>query len=493
MDAISEGDRVRARVGALLTPLSFGIVWLLPLPLDTAQHRLLAILCATVVAWITEVVPIPVTALMIAPAMTAAGITDAKRAFSPYADPLLFLFYGSFFIAAAMSRHGLDRRIAHAIVTHPLIAGVPSRTRAALMATGMMLSMWISNTASTAMLMPILIGTFGKLDAQPGRSRALTGSLLAIAYACSIGGVGTLVGTPPNLIAVGLLKKAGVELTFLEWSLLGVPVAVTLTAAIYALFARSYPPQPAAEQSADTGAAQAPLAGRTALAQGPLSRGEGVTAFAFAVAVIGWVLPGTLKAFESPLEPAVSAALPAGAVAMLASSFLFIFKDGSPERTAVLPWRQARDIDWGLIMLYGGGISLGSQMFETGLAETLGRGFIALTGVSDVWVLTALVIVFTIFFTEVCSNTATSNMVIPLVIGVTTELGVSPVPPTLGVALAASCAFMMPIATGPNAIVYSSGHIPLPAMVRAGFVLNLVCGALLFALLRLLLPAYGWG
>jgi len=481
MQVTGSSDRLRSRVGGVLTPLCFVAVWFLPLPLDERQHRLLAILCATVISWITEVVPIPVTALMIAPVMVAAGITDPKSAFAPYADPLLFLFYGAFFIAAAMSRHGLDRRIAHAIVSHPLIAGEPARTRAAMMFTAMLLSMWISNTAATAILVPILLGTFGEVGDHLRRQRALTGSLLAIAYAASIGGVGTLVGTPPNLIAVGLLKQAGVTLTFPQWSLIGIPVALALTALIYGVFARLYPTR---EQS--------PADALPVPHLGPMSRGERVTALAFILAIVGWVLPGVLKGLGSPVEPAVSKALPPGGVAMLACSVLFVVKDAPGSSRAVLPWRDARDIDWGLIMLYGGGLSLGQQMFDSGLANALGRGFIALTGVSDVWTLTALVIVFTIFFTEVCSNTATASMVIPLVIGVTEELGVSPLAPSLGAALAASCAFMMPIATGPNAIVYGTGRIPLTAMVRAGLLLNLSCSAVLFLLLRLLLPAYGW-
>jgi sodium-dependent dicarboxylate transporter 2/3/5 len=457
------------------------VVWVLPTGLDATQQRLAAIAAAVIVAWVTEVVPIPVTALMIAPAMVAAGITDAKTAFYPYADPLLFLFYGSFFIAAAMGRHGLDRRIAHTIVSHPAIAGVPWRTRAALMGTGLLLSMWISNTASTAILMPILLGTFVLGDESPAHKRALTGGLLAIAYACSIGGVGTLVGTPPNMIAVRLLKEVGVQLTFVDWAMIGLPTALTIVAVIYALFGRLYPPSEQAQAQRSSSPPEF----------GALTRGEKVTALCFALAITGWVVPGVLKAIDSPVADPVGKALPSGAVAMLAASVLFLFKDGGG-KNAVLPWEEARKIDWGLIMLFGGGISLGTQMFDTGLARELGKGFIALTGVTDIWTLTGVAILFTIFFTEVCSNTATSNMVIPLIIGITSELGVSPVAPSIGVGLAASCAFMMPIATGPNAIVYGTGHVQLPSMIRVGLILNLICAAIVFALVRLLVPAYGW-
>ncbi|MDH5673526.1 MAG: DASS family sodium-coupled anion symporter [Myxococcales bacterium] len=487
----------RARIGAYLAPLVFALLWLAPLPLSPEQQHLAAIVAAVVVAWTTEVIPIPATAMLIGPLMVACGITDAKSALHPYADPLLFLFYGSFFIAAAMGRHGLDRRMAHAIVRHPLINAVPWRTRAAMMVTGMLLSMWISNTASTAILMPILLGTFGvtstataaESDPDDPQARALTGGLLAIAYACSIGGIGTLVGTPPNMITVRLLKEVGVELNFLDWSLIGLPAAVAITALIYLLFARLYPPG-AIPQGA-TQASSSAMARADQPPRGPMGRGERATALTFALAIAGWLIPGALKALDHPLAPALGKALPAGGVAILAASLLFILKD-EDRRTTVLPWSEARNIDWGLIMLFGGGISLGTQMFETGLARELGRGVIALTGISDLWALTAIAILFTIFFTEVCSNTATSNMVIPLVIGVTSELGLSPVAPCLGVGLAASCAFMMPIATGPNAIVYGTDRVPLSAMIRVGFILNLLCGVLIFAMLRILLPLYGW-
>lgn len=477
---------IRSRIGAFLAPFLFLLVWISPLPLEGSAHKLASIAIAVVVAWITEVIPIPVTALLIAPLMVGAGITDAKTAFSPYADPLLFLFYGSFFIASAMSLHGLDRRLANKLVTSPFISGVPSRLRFGMMIAGMMLSMWISNTASTAILMPILLGTVsGGVSKRNGsvNDRAIMGSLLAIAYACSVGGMGTLVGTPPNLITVRLLKESGIELDFLDWTKVGFPTALLITITLYVVFFRIFPVSKLAEASGSTSFIQGE--------SGPWTRGEKVTALAFSIAVVGWITPGIFKALSSPLAVPLSRALPAGAVAICASSILFIFRDEKNGK-AVLPWSEARKIDWGLIMLFGGGISLGSQMFATGLARELGRGFLLLTGVQSLWTLTALTILFTIFFTEVCSNTATSNMLVPLVIGISSELGISPVPPSLAVGIAASCAFMMPIATGPNAIVYGTERIALPTMVRVGFLLNLICTMIIFCILRILCPIFGW-
>lgn len=470
------------RLGRILVLPIFVVMLWLPLPLPPLQQRLLALLLSVVCLWITEALPIAATAMLIGPALVVLGITEPKIAFAPYADPLLFLFYGAFFIAAAMQRHGLDRRIALAIVGMRIVGGVPQRARAAMMLAGLLLSMWISNTATTAILVPILLGmlkgpAFDGLTPER-QQHARVGGLLAIAYACSVGGMGTLVGTPPNLITARMLKEVDVDLTFVDFSLIGVPTALVLALIIYSQMAKQYP-APSDLQSTSA----------TAPTKTEWTRGEKATAVCLGSAIAGFILPPVADAIGIPGADTVAKLLPAPAVAMLAAGLLFWLRD--EKKLPLLPWPDALRVDWGLIMLFGGGISLGSQMFATGLAETLGRGFIELTGVTDLWTLTALAILFTIFFTEVCSNTATANMVLPLVLGVTTELHLPPAAPALGVGLAASCAFMMPIATGPNAIAYGTNYVPLQTMVRAGFLLNILTGIALFLLLRVLCPLYG--
>lgn len=457
------------RLGRLLAPAVFAAIWWAPLDLETPAHRLAAIFGAVIVLWITEALPIAVTALLVAPAMIVTGVCDARTAFAPYADPLLFLFVGGFFIARAMARHGLDRRIAAAIVGAPWVGARPRRIRLAFMLAGVLLSMWISNTATTAILLPILVGTFSERTPP----EAAEGNVLAMAYACSVGGLGTLVGSPPNLITARLLSETGVEFGFVRWMTFGLPAALLLTAVTYLVLGH-LAPTPAGETPVEVEVAE----------RGPWSRGERVTALAFALAVVGWMVPGLLKAAGLELGATLAAALPGGAVALLAASVLFALTDEEGER--VLPWSDATQIDWGIIMLFGGGISLGSQMVETGLAEAIGRGFIAATGIESLFALTVTVTVFTIFFTEACSNTASANMIVPLVLGVAVQLGVDPVPPALAVGLAASCAFMLPIATGPNAIAYGSGLVRPRTMMRVGFALNLVCAAVIVGLVTLL-------
>jgi len=465
------------RRAALLAPIGALAIWFAPLPLEPDAQHLAAIFVAVIILWVTEVVPIAVTALLVAPLMIMAGVTDAKTAFAPYADPLLFLFVGGFMIARSMMRHGLDRRIALAMVSMRAIKGRPARVRLAFMVTGVILSMWISNTATTAILLPILIGLLGESNEAESR-RAETGSLLAVAYAASIGGLGTPVGSPPNLIAMGFLQDHGIELTFFDWVAVGLPTAIVVVAATFFLFQFRHPPIPTLEVDAE-------------VTKRPWSRGEIVTAVSFGIAVVGWMTPGIFHAADLPGAATVKALLPGGGVAILAASILYFVPDVGTDKP-VLPWREGVKIDWGLILLFGGGISLGRQMFETGLAEAIARGFVSFTGVSDLWTLVAIVTVFTIFFTETCSNTATSNMLSPLVIAIAIELDVSPIPPVLAVGLAASCAFMLPIATGPNAIAYGTGRVEQTTMIRVGFYLNLVSAVLIVILLRILCPLYGW-
>ena len=491
---LSRGSRrlpSRRELGLALAPLAFAAVWLAPLGLEGPAHRLAALFAAIVVLWVTEALPIAATALMIGPGLVILDITDKVSAFAPYADPLLFLFVGGFFIARAMTRHGLDRRIAEGIIRSRWVRGRPLRVRLALLGTGLLLSMWISNTATTAILVPILLGAYvgqredGVAPADEELAPGARAGLLAVAYACSIGGLGTLVGSPPNLIAARFLSER-VEggFGFLDWMKVGLPTAILIVGAIYLVSLRGGAP----------GAAVV-AAGSRARARTPWSKGEKVTALAFALAVLGWMVPPLLKAAGFTLGATLARLLPGGVVAVAAASVLFLFHDD--EGRTVLPWRDldrpdAAGIDWGIIMLFGGGIALGKQMLDTGLAAEISQSVLGATCIETLWPLVILVTVFTIFFTEIASNTAAANMLVPLVLEMASELQVPVAPPTLAVGLAASAAFMLPIATGPNAIVFGTGQIPLPMMMRTGLVLNFVSAVIIVGVLALLSPLLGW-
>ena len=442
----------RRKVGLVLTPGLFAVTWFAPLGLEPRAHRLAAVFAAVIVAWVTEVMPISVTALLIGPAMIVVGVTDSRTAFAPYADPLIFLFIGGFFIARAMTRHGLDRRLARSITTFRLVRGSAVRIRMAFMMSAVVLSMWISNTATAAILIPILLGTLRENEEEA------SGSVLAIAYAASVGGMGTLIGSPPNFITVRFLQEqAGIDFDFVQWMGVGVPTALVLVVVIgFVLQWLAPPPR---------------LEADVTLVSSPWSKGELVTAACFGMAVLGWTLPGIMRAAGAPYAEEVARALPIGAVAILAAAPLFLIRDADGT-TPVLPWHDAARIDWGLILLFGGGLTLGAQMFQTGLAAEISQWFLGVTGISSLWGLTAAIV--------------------PLAIAAALELDVSPLPPALAVGLAASCAFMLPIATGPNAVAYGTGLLHLPNMMRVGFLLNIVAALTLLAVLYLLTTVHGW-
>lgn len=480
MNVALQQGALRARIGLFCAPLASLALWLFPLPVPDLAHRMASLLVGVVILWVTEALPIFFTAMLIAPLLVAFGITGPAQAFAPYADPLLFLFYASFFLAEAMSRHGLDKRLAHRLIFAPAIAGRPARMRLAIMAMGGLLSMWMSNTTSTAIALPILVGAASRLGAD---ERGLRGGLLGVAYACSVGGMGTPVGTPPNMITVRMLEKAGVQLGFLDWMKIGVPAFAITFVLSHVVTSRLYPADRAAPAQAADGGERADLR--------PWSRAERLTALVFGAMVVGWVLPELLSAFSLPGGAMALTLLPASTAGLLAATLLFVLRE-APGGAPLLPWNAARNADWGIIMLFGGGISLGTQMFDTGLAESIGRGFVSVAGQLDVWTLTAFAIPLTIVMSEVSSNTATANMLLPIVLGIAAELHVSPIPPALGVGLGATCGFMLPVATGPNALVYGTGKLRVVDMMRSGLVFDVACAIALWTLLRVLCPLYGW-
>jgi sodium-dependent dicarboxylate transporter 2/3/5 len=468
------------KTGAWLSPAMFIGLWLAPLPLDTSAHRLTAITGAVLVAWVTEVIPVAVTALLIAPALTMAGIVPAKKAFAAYADPILFLFVGSFFAARAMTLHGLDRRLALTVMGLPIIRSVPGRVRIAMLVAAMLASMWISNTGTTAILLPVLLGVLPRAAAGGHeKSSFAAGSLIALAHASTTGGLATVVGTPPNAITASVLKKAGLEIGFLDWMRIGVPMMLAMTGVVFLVVKRLLP----VEENARV------VESRDRLA--PWSRAERITALSFALAVAGWMLPDLANVAGASWGPALAARLEPGAVALAATALLFMLPT-RPNGPRVLSWRDAVQIEWGLILLFGGGIALGEAMFATGLAKVLGDGFLSMTGVGGLWSLTFAMIVISILLTEICSNTAAASMLVPLAIGAAQQLGVSPIPPALAVGFAASCGFMLPVATGPNAIAYGTGVVSARQMIRVGVWLDLLAALVIFTLLWALCPLVGW-
>jgi sodium-dependent dicarboxylate transporter 2/3/5 len=470
----STATGTRRRIGAVAAPAVFVILLLLPMPgLSPEAHRLAGVLAAVVVLWVTEALPLPVTALLGAAASVTLGVAPARQVFAPFADPLMFLFIGAFILARAIFLHGLDRRVAYAVLSLPWVGSRPGRILVAFGAATAFISAWISNTATTAMMFGIGLSILAALRA-PGAAtpidpRYATGLMLMTSFAASIGGLATPVGTPPNLIGLGFIRsQLGVEIPFFTWMLIGVP-AVLLLFGFLSVYLNVLAPSGAREV-----AVGAELIRRERAGLGPWTRGQRSVAIAFGVTVALWVIPGVVAVVAGEQSAAyreLGRRVPEGVAALLGAALLFVLPG---QGGAAITWREAVRIDWGVVLLYGGGFALGVLSFQTGLAEAMGRGLTGLLPIHGSFGLLVASVVIAAVLSETTSNTASANMVVPVIISIAQASGLDPLEPALGATLASSLGFMLPVSTPCNAIVYGSGFVPLGRMIRWGLALDLV-------------------
>ncbi len=467
--------------------------------LSPRAHVLAAILGWTVVWWVCEPIPLAMTALLSSVLCVVFGVSEARAVFAPYADPIIYLFLGSFMLAEAMAIHGLDKRFAYGIMSLKVVGNSSGRILLAFGLICAFLSMWISNTAATAMMFPIALGivyaladirakeTGRKVD--PLKLRFGTGMMLMAAYAASAGGIATPVGTPPNLIGIAMIEKfCGVKIAFFQWMSFAVPLLLLLFALLYVLMYFLHKPEVAR------------IAGGTEFVReerhklGPWTRGQKNALICFLVTVTLWLIPGVLSvAFgdAAPISKAYARLMPEGVAAVTGALLLFLLPVDWKKREFTISWSQATKIDWGTLLLFGGGITLGTMMFDTKLAEVIGTGLLKMSGATSVWGITFGAIYIAMLVSETSSNTASANMVIPVMIALAQAAGVNPLPPAIGATLGASWGFMLPVSTPPNAIVYGSGMVPITSMIRAGIVFDLLGGLVIWAGLYVLLPWVG--
>lgn len=419
--------------------------------------------------WLTEALPIAVTALMPLIVLPVLGLFDFKALAASYAHPLIFLFMGGFIIAKAIEAWNLHLRIALLIVrsfgTRPdyLIAGF-------MLATAI-LSMWVSNTAPTVMMLPIAISIIGVLNEREEpkiAANTATALLLAIAYSANIGGVGTLVGSPPNaLLAAFAQERFGIEIGFARWMTIGFPVVFVMLPLCWLLLTRvtcpvARRPTPGADE----------IIRKELAALGPMSIEEKRVLAVFVLTACCWIF-----------RPLITGAFPLmdlsdSGIALIGALSLFIIPTGKGDGSSLMTWPRAASLPWGVLLLVGGGLSLAGAISSSGLAGIIGH---SLTWLEDypAIVLVAAVTALIVFLTEITSNTATTAIFLPIVATVAIGAGIAPLELIAPVALAASCAFMMPVATPPNAIVFASEQLTVAQMARTGFLINLVAIAVI--------------
>jgi sodium-dependent dicarboxylate transporter 2/3/5 len=483
--------RLRTRGGLVTAPLAFLTVLIMPLPgLPAQAHRLAAVMAAVIVLWITEALPLPLTALLSAAACVLLQVAPARQVFLPFADPLIFLFIGAFILARAVFLHGLDRRLAYGILSLPWIGGRPGRILIAFGAVTAFLSAWIANAATTAMMYAIAMSIIGYLfDPRhphgPLTSRTYaTGLLLMTTFAASVGGLATPVGAAPNLIGLGLIREVlQVNFSFLAWFAIGGPAAALLFGFVCVYLGWLCP----AGRREIAGGRELFEAERKRL--GPWTNGQRSTVIACLVTLGLWVMPAALAVTlgeAAPLFRYLDAAVPEPVAALVGAALLF-FLPGDRKARAI-DWPEAAKIDWGIILLFGGGLSLGLLSFQTGLAAAVGEGLAQAIPTHTTLGLLTLATITAALVSEVTSNTASANMVVPVIIMVAQKAGIDPLEPALGATLGAGLGFMLPVSTPCNAIVFSSGRVPLRTMMAYGIVLDFVGVGVIIAAVHFLTP-----
>lgn len=421
--------------------------------------------------WMTEAISIYATALLPLAVLPASGAMPIRQAAAPYANELIYLFMGGFMLALAMQRWGLHRRFALTVLRY--VGSRPDRLIGGFMVVTAILSMWVSNTATTIMMLPIALSII-ELAKRSSEYQSTEDDnftpclLLAIAYSASIGGIGTLIGTPPNLFLASYIKdNLNQEISFVRWMGVGIPLVVVFLPLVWLIMTRKIFPVRRTHVEGDR-----LTRSQAAHDLGAMSRGEWSILAVFLVTVFAWIFRPLLASVE------ILGAKPLGGlsdpgIAIMAALALFVVPVDVQKRVFIIDWDTAKKLPWEVLVLFGGGLSLAAAIRVNGVGEFLGNQVGALAGIPDIFFV-VIVIAMLIYLTELTSNTATTATLIPILASLAPGLGFHPYMLIVPAAIAASCAFMLPVATPPNAIVFGSGQVTMQQMIHAGLWLNII-------------------
>lgn len=487
-----------ARAGRWIGPLAAVAVFLLlswsdPSLADAAKTTA-AVGVLLAVWWMTEAMPLPATALLPLVLFPLTGVLSFDEAATPYANKFIFLFMGGFILALALERWNLHRRIA--LLTVLAVGTHPRRLIAGFMIATAFLSMWISNTATTVMMLPIgtslVVLLRDRMAGSPAEPTTVDGDavplppelasfavcmMLGIAYAASIGGVGTLIGTPPNTFFAGFMNEQGIAIGFGQWMLFALPLVVVFLTLTWLMLTRLIFPIRIEQLSGGRALIRAELH-----KLGPMTRAQWSVLCVFSLTALAWIVREPLANWTWLVErvPAVTR-VNDSIIALVAALSLFLIPVDARRGVFALDWPTARRLPWGILLLFGGGLSFAAAVEKSELAQWIGEQVSGLSALPVV-VIVVCVVAIVIFLTEITSNLATASAFLPILFGVAQGIGMDPLLLLAPAALAASCAFMLPVATPPNAIVFGSGHVTIGQMMKAGIWLNLV-GILLIPVL----------
>jgi sodium-dependent dicarboxylate transporter 2/3/5 len=470
--------------GLLLGPMLFVLIMLLPLPAGMTPQglRVAAVAVLMAVWWITEAIPIPATALLPIVLFPVLGVLTGSEVTATYANHLIYLFLGGFLIAVTMEKWNLHHRIA--LQTIRLVGVTPQRMVLGFMLATAFLSMWISNTAATMMMVTIALAVIKEVERDvrhvSGEFWFGTVLMLGIAYAASIGGIATLIGTPPNAIFAGVIENTyGINISFLDWMVFALPLSLFMLCLTWLYLTRVLFTQ--ADICLPGGGA---LINEQLARLGPMSRQEKIVAAVFCLVAALWILRGLY-------QPASLAMVKDSTIAIAGALLLFMIPVDLKKGEFLLDWKTAVTIPWDIIILFGGGFALAQGFSEAGLTRWLAEQLSVLQGVHNILIIAAVALLV-VFLTEVTSNTATASLLLPVMGALASAIDMNPLEMMVTAVVATSFAFMLPVATPPNAIAYSSRYITIPQMVAAGFRLNLIGVVIITGFVYFLLPAI-WG
>jgi solute carrier family 13 (sodium-dependent dicarboxylate transporter), member 2/3/5 len=477
-------------IGFIVGPLLFlSLLYFVPADfISPGAYRVLAVAAWMITWWITEAVPIPVTALLPLILFPLLGVMTMRESTSPYANPIIFLFMGGFLIALALEKHRLHERIALNLIRITGTSG--NGIIMGFMISTAVISMWISNTATAMMMMPIALSVINLIKKNPDepahnlpkadRNFAL-GLMLMVGYAATLGGLATIIGTPPNVVFAGLLDEFYQQkLDFGKWMLVGVPVAAVLCMSTYLIITRVLFPNGIKKiEGSDA------LISTRLEALGRMGREEKSVLTIFVLTSFLWIFQQALNTYLFGKD-----ILNDTNVAMAGGLLMFLIPVEWKEKRFLLDWKDAQKMQWGILVLFGGGLCLAEGLEHANIIQSLGH-WIADQSTFNLWLIFLLIVV-TVALSEVMSNVALVQIFVPVVFGIADGLHVNPVLLAMPVTLSASIGFMFPIATPPNAIVFSTGYIRIKDMFRAGLVLDLVSvGIILLASMTVLRWVYG--
>ncbi|HQQ98350.1 MAG TPA: SLC13 family permease [Cyclobacteriaceae bacterium] len=470
-------------IGLLLGPLLFCIIYfgVSPGVLSAKSIVVLALGAWMVTWWATEAMPIPVSALLPMILFPLLGVATVREASAPYGDPVIFLFMGGFILALGLERHNLHTRIALNLIRLTGTSG--NGIILGFMLSTALISMWISNTATAIMMLPIASSVTSLLAKETGQGddprfkKFATGLMLAIAYAASIGGMATIIGTPPNVVMVGFMKRFyDLDVSFTRWMIVGIPLMSLALASCYFIITRILFRNhlPSIEGSAE-------LIHRKLGELGKLSREEKLVLAVFSITCFFWIFRQNLNGLigKNLLDDTT--------IAMAGGVIMFLVPINLGQQKFLLDWSDMKELPWGILLLFGGGLCLADGMEKSGLVQIVGNYFSNQSGISTSVLIFSLTAI-SMGLTELMSNVALVTIFVPVVFGIADGFHLNPIWLAMPVTFAASCAFMMPISTPPNAVLFATGHIKMRDMIRTGLLLNLFCLVIITILALTVIP-----